>query len=233
MILAQFNRVEIVSDVPYSTNRVGGLYEVIPSGTFGAIAAWAWGYHRCLDVLISMDFVDTFRIAVVGHSRGGKTTLLAGATDERIALTGANNSGAGGAGCYRVKGPQSETLADLIDAFPYWFGPLMKDYVDTENELPFDQHFLKALIAPRALLTTEGLGDLWSNPTGTWQTHLAAKEVYRFLRVEDRIAIHFREGGHDHSLADWKAFMDFMELQLCGQEMERLFNCNPELQVCV
>ena len=233
MILAQFNRVEIVSDVPYSTNRVGGLYEVIPSGTFGAIAAWAWGYHRCLDVLISMDFVDTFRIAVVGHSRGGKTTLLAGATDERIALTSANNSGAGGAGCYRVKGPQSETLADLIDAFPYWFGPLMKDYVDTENELPFDQHFLKALIAPRALLTTEGLGDLWSNPTGTWQTHLAAKEVYRFLRVEDRIAIHFREGGHDHSLADWKAFMDFMELQLCGQEMERLFNCNPELQVCV
>lgn len=226
-ILAQFNRVEIAPDVPYRSERVSGLYEAVPGGTYGALAAWAWGYHRCVDVLNGMDFVDPSRIAVVGHSRGGKTTLLAGATDERIALTAANNSGAGGAGCYRLQGPRSETLADLMAAFPYWFGPRMKDYEGREKDLPFDQHFLKALIAPRALLTTEARGDLWANPAGTWRTHLAARQVYRFLGGEERIGIWFREGDHDHGLADWKAFLDFMDWQLCGQEPQDRFDGSP------
>ena len=226
-ILAQFNRVEIVPDIPYRSERVSALYLAVPGGSYGALAAWAWGYHRCVDALVRLDFVDASRIAVVGHSRGGKTVLLAGASDERIALTAANNSGAGGAGCYRVQGPQSETLADLMAAFPYWFGPRMKDYVGREKELPFDQHFLKALIAPRALLTTEALGDLWCNSAGTWQTHLAAREAYRLLGVEERIGIWFREGGHDHALADWKAFLDFMDWQLCGQEPQNRFDRSP------
>ncbi|MEI6070954.1 MAG: hypothetical protein WCS31_04125 [Verrucomicrobiae bacterium] len=225
-IFAQFNRVEIVPDV-YRSERVSGLYPVYPDGNYGALAAWAWGYHRCVDVLLSMKFVDASRIAIVGHSRGGKAVLLAGATDERIALTAANNSGAGGAGCYRVQGPQSETLADLMRAVPYWFGPSMLDYVGRENDLPFDQHFLKSLIAPRALLTTEAHADLWANPTGTMQTHLAAREVYRFLNAEDRIGISFREGGHDHGQVDWKAFLDFMDCQLCGKKPERRFDRNP------
>jgi len=152
-ILAQFNRVEIVPDV-YRSERTSGLYRVYPDACYGALAAWAWGYHRCVDALVSMDFVDASRIAVVGHSRGGKAVLLAGATDERIALTCANNSGAGGAGCFRRQGPQSETLVDLIRAIPYWFGPRLKEFVNKEEELPFDQHFLKSLIAPRCLLTT-------------------------------------------------------------------------------
>lgn len=225
-ILAQFNRVDIVPD-GHRSRRVTGLYQVYPEGRYGALAAWAWGYHRCVDVLAGMDFVDASRIAIVGHSRGGKTALLAGATDERIALTSANNSGAGGAGCFRVRGHQSETLADLMRTFPYWFGPAMRDYVGREQDLPFDQHFLKALVAPRALLTTEALGDLWANPTGTLQTHLAAREAYRFLNAEDRIGIWFREGGHDHSYADWEALLDFMDWQWYGKTPECRFDLNP------
>ncbi len=225
-ILAQFNREEIVPDAPRS-EPAAGLYRVFPETSFGALAAWAWGYHRCIDVLAGMDFVDVSRIAVVGHSRGGKAVLLAGATDERIALTNANNSGAGGAGCYRWQGAGSETLADLIRVFPYWFGPRLKECINRENELPFDQHFLKSLIAPRSLLTTEALGDLWANPTGTWQTHLAAREVYRFLGVEERIGIWFRDGQHDHGNADWKAFFDFMDWQFRGQEPAERFDRNP------
>ena len=225
-ILAQFNRVEIVPDV-YLSERTSGLYRVYRDASYGALAAWAWGYHRCIDVLAGMDVVDAARIAIVGHSRGGKAVLLAGATDERIALTGANNSGAGGAGCYRRQGAGSETLADLIRAIPYWFGPRLKEFVNRENDLPFDQHFLKSLIAPRSLLTTEALGDLWANPTGTWQTHLAAREVYRFLGVEERLGIWFRDGDHDHGEADWKAFLDFMDCRLRGKKPAERFDRNP------
>ena len=225
-ILAQFNRVEIVPDA-YHSNRTSGLYTVYPDAKFGALAAWAWGYHRCVDALAGMDFVDAAHIAIAGHSRGGKTTLLAGATDGRIALTCANNSGAGGAGCYRFQGPEAETLADLVRGIPYWFGPRFQEFAGKETELPFDQHFLKALVAPRALLTTEALGDIWANPTGTWQTHLAAREVYRFLDAGDRIGIWFREGLHDHGLADWCAFLDFAEWQFRGQPCTRRFDANP------
>ncbi len=225
-ILAAFNRVEIAPD-NYNAERNTGLYRVYPEGDFGALAAWAWGYHRCVDFLLTRDEVDPARIAVTGHSRGGKAVLLAGATDERIALTAPNNSGCGGAGCFRRQGPGSETLAAILKAIPYWFGPRLKDYLGREAELPFDQHYLKAAVAPRALVSTEALGDLWANPSGTWQTHLAAREAYRFLGAEERIGIWFREGGHDHGDTDWAAFLDFMDWQLRGRQPALRFNLNP------
>ncbi len=225
MILAQFNRVEIAPDMNNS-ERDQGIYPIFP-GEYGALAAWAWGYHRCVDALFCHESVDAGRIAIVGHSRGGKTTLLAGATDERIALTSANGSGAGGAGCYRWQGPSSEHLSDSLRAFPYWYGPKLPDYLGRETELPFDQHYLKSAIAPRALLTTEALGDLWANPSGTWQTHLATREVYRFLGVGPNLAIHYREGEHEHNDEDWRCFLDFMEWQLCGQTRPSGLDQNP------
>lgn len=210
---ATFNRLEIVPDLA-DAERSTGLYSVFPDAEFGALAAWAWGYHRCIDVLCSLDYIDKSKIAITGHSRGGKAVLLAGATDERIAVTNPNNSGSGGAGCYRIQGADSERLADTDAVVPYWFGPKLSSYVNREDELPFDQHFLKALIAPRALLTTEALDDLWSNPLGTQQTHIEAKAVYKFLGAEDKIAISFRKGKHFHGLDDWQTFLDFAAQQL-------------------
>ncbi len=224
--LVTFNRTEIVPDA-YRSERDAGLYLVYPDGDFGAIAAWAWGYHRVVDFLLTQEFADPERLAVTGHSRGGKTVLLAGATDERIAVTAPNNSGSGGAGCYRWHGEDGEKIEDGIRMVPYWFAPRLADFIGKEDELPFDQHSLKALVAPRALLSMEALGDLWANPSGTYQTFDAAREVYRFLGVEDRIGITFREGDHGHGLDDWRTFLDFADWQLRGITPARRFDDNP------
>jgi dienelactone hydrolase len=222
-ILAQFNRTEIVPDIAAAGKSVG-LYRQVPDGEFGALAAWAWGYHRCIDALAQIEQVDPARIMITGHSRGGKTVLLAGATDARIAVTAANCSGCGGAGCYRHQGPGSETLGVIVRAFPHWFSPRLDAYIDREQELPFDQHYLKALVAPRALLTCEALEDLWANPTGTRVTYEAARELFRFLGVETRIGLRIREGGHAHSIADWCAALDFATQQFRGVPAVSRFN---------
>jgi hypothetical protein len=227
LVFAQFNRVEIAPD------------PLVPSGDpppHAALASWAWGYHRAIDALLqgcqqpnpgALGRIDPQRVAVVGHSRGGKAALLAGATDTRIALTSANNSGAGGAGCFRWLGPGAESLADITRAFPHWFAPTLGQFAGREQALPFDQHFLKALIAPRALLTTEALDDAWANPQGSLITHQATLAVYRLLGVPAQLAMTCRPGGHDHSLADWHTLLDFCDSIFSGPARPRGLDVTP------
>jgi hypothetical protein len=219
-ILAEFSRVQIAPD----NAEKKGLYAAYPDYTGGRLAAWAWGYHRVVDFLLTQENVDKKHIAVTGHSRGGKTALLAGATDERIALTVPNNSGCGGAGCYRLQADKSEEIKDITKNFPFWFTPSFTDFIGKTERLPFDQHTVKALVAPRPLLSTEALGDLWANPKGTQQTYAAAKEVYRFLGAEDRIGIAFRPGKHEQNLDDWRVLFDFADKQFFGKKVDRRFD---------
>lgn len=207
-ILAEFDRTDFAPD---SKDRSKGVFVAYPNEDWGDLGAWAWGFSRCVDYLITRDDVDVKQIVVTGHSRGGKAALLAGATDERVALTVPNGSGCGGAGCYRVNPPKTETLAIITDHFPNWFTPRFKEFVEKVDRLPFDHHELKALVAPRALLSTDALGDVWANPTGTEQTYLAAKVVFDFLGAGDKIGIHFREGGHDQNGEDFAALLDFAD----------------------
>jgi dienelactone hydrolase len=224
--MAIFNRVEIVPDA-YHSRRDSGLYLAYPDGDFGALAAWAWGYSRVADLLLSLPEIDGTRLIATGHSRGGKTALLAGATDERFALTAPNNSGCGGAGCYRYPDEGGERLRDLMTNIPYWFSPKLAAYIDREEALPFDQHWVKALVAPRALLTTEALGDHWASPRGTRLTHEAAAEVYRLLGAGDSIGIYYREGGHAHGPADWEVLLDYADSRLFGKPSARDFDMQP------
>lgn len=219
-ILADFSRVEIAPD---SAERKG-VYQAYPDYQGGRLAAWAWGYHRVLDYLSTLDVVDKNRIAVTGHSRGGKTALLAGATDERIALTAPNNSGCGGAGCFRLQADKSEDIAAITKNFPFWFDPHFTDFIGRIDRLPFDQHMVKALVAPRALLSTEALEDRWANPKGTQQSYTAAKEVFDFLGAGDRIGIVFRPGGHEQNAKDWNALLDFADQQFFGKKVEQRFD---------
>ena len=223
--LAEFNRTDIVPDK--KGPRDVGLYLVYPEGDFSALSAWAWGYHRTIDYLLTRPDIDSQKIAVTGHSRGGKTTLLAGATDERIALTNPNCSGCGGAGCYRRQADKSEDITAILRSFPHWFQPQFDQFIGKVDRLPIDQHSVKALIAPRALLQTEALGDLWANPEGSQITYAAAREVFAWLAVPDQIAIHYRQGTHEQNLQDWETLLRFADHLFQKKAIEPALNSHP------
>lgn len=234
-ILVRFNRTELAHDIKEDV-REDGLYAVYPDMHFSALAAWAWGFHRCVDALLELGIADPSLIAFTGHSRGGKTALLAGATDPRATIVCPNGSGAGGAGCYHVHSVtvcedgverRSEELGDLMQNFPYWFGPEMKPFVGKEEDIPFDSHFLKALVAPRYLLTTEALSDAWANPVGTYLSNLAAKEAYAFLGAEEKILWHYRDGYHDHIGTDFSALIAVMRYVRDGTPLPEAMNKTP------
>jgi hypothetical protein len=222
-IAAAFNRTAVAADNK-ERYRHTGIYRLLPDATFGALSAWAWGYHRCVDVLEKLDIVRGDQIAVTGHSRGGKTVLLAGATDERIAVTNPNDSGTGGSGLNRLKGPGAEVVEDFFRSGNiFWFGPGFADYRGRDGELPYDQHFLHAMVAPRGLLVNEAHGDVWANPIGSYLSCLAAREVYELLGDGDAIGWSIREGGHGHTPADYEALMDFIDVRFFGKAPARGF----------
>lgn len=220
-ILCEFVRTDIAVDGP---DRTDGAFPAYPDADWRTLAAWAWGHWRVMDYLFTLDIVDKAHVAITGQSRGGKTALLAGALDERIALTAPNGSGAGGCGTYRLQGTGAEKMSDIVRVFPFWFVPRLGEFVGQETRLPFDQHELKAMVAPRALLCSDALGDLWANPQGATRSHWAAREVYKFLGVPGKIGLHFRAGAHEQSEDDWRTFMDFADLQFFGKPSKRNFD---------
>lgn len=223
-----FDRTELAHDLNGEGRRKGQLYDAYPDYTFGAIGAWAWGYSRCVDAMEVLckdktsPLFDLSLIAFSGHSRGGKTAALAGAVDTRAKVVNPNETCAGACGCYRVhmKGYcdgqgewRSETLADLWRNFPFWMGPDLGEYANREADLPFDAHFLKAMVAPRVLFISEAAGDLWSNPVGSWQTSIAAQKAFDFLGVPDNLYWYFREGTHYHTPGDVKMLVNIIKRQ--------------------
>lgn len=220
-ILAEFDRTMIAAD---KIGRGNGVYAAYPDFDGGCLSAWAWGFSRVTDYLLTRPDVDAKRVVFTGHSRGGKACLLAGALDERAAIVVPNGSGCGGAGCYRIQPPKTEDLARITHVFPFWFEPTFNEFAGHEDHLPFDQHELKACVAPRALLETSAIGDVWANGPGTQATHEAAAEVFQFLVVPQRLGIHWRPGKHEHNLVDWTALLDFADAQFTGKAPAQNFD---------
>ena len=229
IIFARFDRTQLADDTawqqPWCDGRTGPLYDCYPDYDFGALGAWAWGYRRAIDALAQMDYVDMSCIAVTGHSRGGKTALLAGALDERIAIVNPVQTCAGGGACYRVhmagiedggEEARSETLADIWHNLGFWFGPRMGDYAKREAELPFDSHMLKAMVAPRTLLMSEAAGDLWANPLGSYLTGVAAREVWKLYGCPENIQWYWKPGGHSHNMEDLTMLYSVIQNKLRG-----------------
>jgi hypothetical protein len=189
---------------------VGPAQKLYPKYDWGSLAVWAWGACRALDYLATLPEVDAGKVVITGHSRCGKTALLAGALDERFALVVPNGAGCGGTACARILSDGSESLGLITDKkrFYYWFQKGFGQFAGHEERLPFDQHFLKALIAPRPLLTTDAFNDRWANPLGNQAAFLGAMPVYNFLGVPENNMMHFRQGNHDQLPSDFKVLLD-------------------------
>ncbi|HTI52360.1 MAG TPA: acetylxylan esterase [Planctomycetaceae bacterium] len=201
---------------------------------WGTIAAWAWGLMRCVDYLVTDKDLDPRRIAVVGHSRLGKTALLAGAFDDRIALVIPHQAGCGGSAPSRKIGlalQKAESVKRINTSFPHWFCDEFKQFNDQVDRLPFDQHCLVALCAPRPVLMTNALEDQWADPDGQFQVLQGADPVYRLLGtggleaqsrpepgklVSSTLGYYIREGKHSMTREDWLIYFEFADRHMRG-----------------
>lgn len=194
---------------------------------WGTIAAWAWSLRLAASYLIADPKIDPAGVCVMGHSRNGKASLWAGATDERFALVVSNQSGCGGAALNR--GGVGEQLVNINKNFPHWFCDEFPKFDNREDCLPVDQHELLALIAPRSVLVCSAREDSWADPEGEFGSCVGADSVYRLLGtdgvaektfpplnhlISSRIGYHIRPGKHDVGPDDWKVFFDFADRQL-------------------
>lgn len=195
---------------------------------WGTISAWSWGVSRVLDYLSTDQSVDGHRVALIGHSRLGKTALWAGASDPRFALI--FSSCAGEMGSALARRDYGETLDDMAGNFAWQFAGNLQKYPGKWNELPVDAHMLIALCAPRPVFITGGTKDQWADPKGEFLAEVAAGPVYRLLGKSDLgvtelppldtpivdrdLGFHYHTGGHTITPADWSAFLDFASRHL-------------------
>ena len=195
--------------------------------SWGAIAVWAWGSSRVLDWLETMPEVDAKRVAVVGHSRGGKTSLWAGASDSRFAMVCVNDSGCCGAKLNHVAVSMSETIQADNAWNPHWFADSYRQFDGKDACLPYDQHWIAALVAPRLLYIASAELDAPSGPWGEFLTARHASPAWALYGkkglVEGRpyasglvlqdgcVGYHLRPGDHDLARYDWDRYMDFAD----------------------
>lgn len=196
-----------------------------PYDSWGKLKIWSWAVSRMLDVLLEDERIDEKRIAVMGHSRLGKTALAAGAFDSRFSLTVSCQSGAGGAALFRGKsGEQIENLYGKGSRL--WFDGNFFRYLGKIEELPFDQHFLLALVAPRHLYVCSATEDAWADPPSEYLGCAAADPAWKCLGYkgfvgkdgypnageafhEGEIGYHLRKGTHYLSREDWKLIIEY------------------------
>ena len=207
---------------------VNGVLQIYPGQLLAddgmkAIGAWAWGASRVMDYFETDKDIDAKRVAIVGHSRGGKASLWAAAEDQRFAICFTNCSGNTGAALARRQ--FGERINRINTSFPYWFNNNYKKFNNNENALPVDQHMLIALVAPRPLYATNASKDLWADPKGTYLSLKNAEKVYALYGIQSNLpanppginqpiiqsplGYHNREGEHNLTAYDWNNFIKF------------------------
>ena len=190
-----------------------------------AVGAWAWAASRVMDYFEKDAAIDAKKIAIVGHSRGGKASLWAAAEDQRFAICISNNSGNTGAALSRRN--FGETVAVINSKFPHWFNKNYKKYNNNEAALPVDQHMLIGLIAPRPVYAASASADLWADPKGTLLAMKHAEEIYQLYGIKSQLpeilppvdtpvknaylGYHLRKGEHNLTPYDWQQYIKFAD----------------------
>lgn len=192
---------------------------------WGLLAAWAWGLQRAVDYLMTDKDIAAEKIILFGHSRNGKAALLSAAFDPRPAAVIPHQAGCGGSAPSRCHNPAAETVTIINDHFPHWFNDIFPQFNGREDRLPFDQHCLVALCAPRPVLFTCGSQDQWADPPGQFEALQAARPVYQLygidpipagqplpgVRVGRELSYYLRDAPHMVDGAYWDVFMDFAD----------------------
>lgn len=219
--VAVFYNGDVEPDRPAAEEGVRAAY---PEYDWGGIAAWAWGISCAVSYLVTDPDIDPKRIAAVGHSRNGKAALVAGAFDDRIGLVIPLQAGCGGTAPSR--GKIGESVKQINDRFPHWFNAEFKKFNSEPERLPFDQHCLIALCAPRPVLLPNAQEDQWANPSGQFEMLQAADPVYRLVGagglkvrsipahgqlVDSTLGYYIRPGKHSMTTGDWKVFLEFAD----------------------
>jgi hypothetical protein len=226
--IAGFDVIEVAPD--NNDHFTEGVLELYPEqlemkNGMAALGAWGWGASRAIDYFETDDVVDDSKIIVVGHSRGGKSSLWCGAQDERVAIAVSNESGNSGAAISRRN--FGETVARICQNFPYWFCANYQQYANNEDKLPIDQHMLVALMAPRAVYVASAAEDLWADPKGQYLALLEAQPVFNLYGFQTNLPLeipaeneqiirptmgfHNREGKHNMTPYDWQQFINFAD----------------------
>ena len=219
------------NDIAYDgeDDSSGGIAAMYDRGKYnwGKLRMWAFAASRVMDYLQSgtADYPDLSRIVVAGHSRLGKAALIAAAFDTRFALACANDSGCSGDALTR--GKKGERVGDIVKTFPFWFCEKYKSYSGRETEMPFDQHFLLAAVAPRRVALGAALEDEWADPDSQYLSACAASGVWDMLGrkgfiTPDRLPLpgdcfstgcikyHLRRGRHFLSREDWQHYCTYI-----------------------
>lgn len=223
--VALFYAGDVVADVEAEGLATLGEFADASGTKPGALAIWAWLYSRALDVLAADPRIDASKAAVWGHSRNGKSALLAAAVDPRIAAVIAHQSGKGGATLTRSYA--GETVKQITDGYPHWFAKSYAGWAGKEEEIPVDQHQLLALIAPRPVFIGAARRDKWSDPEGAFRAARGADPVYEMMgvrgldqpdmktrKLDAELAFVFRGGRHGVTSADWRDFLAFLDAHL-------------------
>ncbi len=209
-------------------NGIHGMIEPAgqrPEYAWGTLAGWAYGARTVMDYFETDSDIDSEKVGLVGHSRGGKTALWAGATDKRFSIIVSNMSGCGGAALSRRE--YGETVKQINTRFPHWFAKNFHAYNGKEEDLPFDQHMLLAMIAPRGLYVSSADKDLWADPKGEFLSLKQAEKVYHLYGINgiqreiippldtpvmgEQTGYHVRTGKHNLTPYDWEQFLNFAD----------------------